>query len=140
MVSTYSGTRAAQEGTLLLAQVRLLQNQAPIAVSDVQKFVASDPREEFRGPANALLGAALEEVNQPAQAAKAYEAAAAATSYAGVKSLYLLDAARTYALAGDSSKAAAIYQQIIRDHKSSGSAVEAQVRLGEIRRSGLKEG
>ena len=138
MVSTYSGTRAAQEGTLLLAQVRLLQKQNALAVSDLRKFIASGPRAEFRGPANGLLAAALEEAAQPADAAKAYESAAAATPYKGVKAQYLLDAARTYAVAGDTTQATRIYEQVTRDFKTQGSAVEAQVRLTELRKSAIK--
>ena len=140
MVSTYSGSRAGEEGALLLAQVRLLQNQAALAVGDLQKFVASGPRQEFRGPASGLLGTALEEVNKPAEAARAYEAAAAASPYKGVKAQYLLDAARAYVAAGDTARAASIYEQIIRDQKNGNSAVEAQVRLGELHRVLAKQG
>ena len=133
LISTYGGTRAAQEATLLLSQVRLLQNQAPMAVGELRKFVASGPRSEFRGPANGLLGAALEEAGQTGDAAKAYEAAAAATPYRGVKAQYLVDAPRSYTIAGDTATAAKIYEQLIRDFKDQSSAVEAQVRLAEIR-------
>jgi len=134
---TYSGTRAAEEGTLLLAQVRLLQKQPALAVGDLRKFVASGPRREFLGPANGLLGAALEEAGQPGEAGKAYEAAAAATPYRGVKAQELLDAARTFATAGDTTKAAATYDQLIRDFKDQSSALEAKVRLAELRKSPL---
>ncbi|MBI4500842.1 MAG: tetratricopeptide repeat protein [Gemmatimonadetes bacterium] len=139
LISTYSGTRAAQEATLLLSQVRLLQNQAALAVGDLRKFVSSGPRSEFRGPANGLLGAALEEASQPGEAAKAYEAAAAATPYRGVKAQYLVDAARTYATAGDTAKAARIYEELVRDFKDQSSAVEAKVRLSEIRPAALRQ-
>jgi predicted negative regulator of RcsB-dependent stress response len=138
LVSTFGGTRAAQEATLLLAQVRLLQKQTPLAVSDLRKFVASGPRPEFRGPANGMLGAALEEASQPGEAAKAYEKAAAETPYKGIKSQYLLDAARTYAIAGDTAQAAKIYQQVITDFKTQSSSVEAQVRLAELRKTPFK--
>jgi outer membrane protein assembly factor BamD (BamD/ComL family) len=138
LVSTFGGTRAAQEATLLLAQVRLLQKQAPLAISDLRKFVTSGPRPEFRGPANGMLGAALEEGSQPAEAAKAYEKAAAETPYKGIKSQYLLDAARTYANAGDTAQAAKIYEQVIKDFKTQSSSVEAQVRLYELRRAPTK--
>ncbi len=133
LVSTYSGTRAAEEATLLLSQVRLLQNQAPIAVGDLRKFVASGPRPEFRGPANGLLGAALEEANQPAEAARAYEAAATATPYKGIKAQHLMDAARAYTAAKDTVQAVRLYEQIIKDYKTQAAAVEAQVRLNEVR-------
>jgi predicted negative regulator of RcsB-dependent stress response len=138
MVSTYSGTRAAQEATLLLAQVKLLQNQPALAVADLKKFVASGPRSEFLGPANGLLASALEEAGQPKDAAKAYETAAGETPYKGVKAQYLMEAARTYTTAGDTAQAAKIYEQVATDFKTQSSAIEAQVRLAEIRKSVLK--
>ena len=138
MVSTYGGTRAAEEATLLLAQVKLLQNQPALAVADLKKFVSSGPRAEFRGPANGLLGSALEEAGQPGEAAKAYEAAGADTPYKGVKGQYLMDAARTYAVAGDTAKAASIYEQLTRDFKAQSAGLEAELRLAELRKSVLK--
>jgi outer membrane protein assembly factor BamD (BamD/ComL family) len=137
LTATYSGTRAAEEATLLLAQVRLLQKQPALAIGDLRKFVASGPRKEFLGPANGLLGAALEEAGQPGEAAKAYEASAATTPYRGIKAQELLDAARTYSSIRDTTKAAAIYDQLIRDFKDQSSALEARVRLAELRKSPL---
>jgi len=139
MVSTYGGTRAAQEATLLLAQVQLLQKQPALAVGNLRKFLASSPREEFRGPANGLLGAALEESAQPLEAAKAYEAAANATSYKGVEAQYLVDAGRTFAAAGDTAQAARVYERVIKEFKSQSAAAEAEVRLAELRKSPPKE-
>lgn len=139
MVSTYGGTRAAQEATLLLAQVQLLQKQPALAVGNLRKFLASSPREEFRGPANGLLGAALEESAQPLEAAKAYEAAANATSYKGVEAQYLVDAGRTFATAGDTAQAARVYERVIKEFKSQSAAAEAEVRLAELRKSPPKE-
>jgi predicted negative regulator of RcsB-dependent stress response len=133
VVTTFGGTRAAEEATLMLAQVRLLQKQAALAVGDLRKFIAGGPRPEFRGPANGLLGAALEEAGQAAEAAKAYETAAGTTPYREIKAQYLLDAARTSSVAGDTTKAAALYGQLIGGFKEQNVAVEARVRLTELR-------
>lgn len=135
--STYGGTRAAQEAMLLLAQVRLAQNQAALVVSDLQRFIASGPREEFRGPANGLLGSALEETGQFGDASKAYEAAAQATPYIGIKAQYLLDAGRAAELAGNVAQATRLYQRVATGFDQTPSAFEAQVRLGELTKSGL---
>src|SRR5438067_561058 len=43
LIGTYSGTRAAEEASLLLSQVRLLQNQPALAVGDLRKFISSGP-------------------------------------------------------------------------------------------------
>ncbi len=139
LVSTYGGTRAAQEASLLLAQVRLLQNQSAVAVGDLRKFLSSGPRPEFRGPGHFLLAGALEEAGQPAEAAREYEAAAAATPYKGIQAQYLIDAARTYATARDTAHAATLYERVIRDYKTQGAAVEAQVRLQELRKTPLNQ-
>ena len=136
LASTYGGTRAAQEAMLLLAQVRLAQNQAALVVTDLRRFVSSGPREEFRGPANGLLGTALEETGQFADAVKAYEAAVEATSYKGVKAQYLIDAARVAQAAGDTAQAAKFYERIAGEFSGTPSAVEAEVRLGELRKTG----
>jgi TolA-binding protein len=125
---------------LLLAQVRLTQNEPALVVSDLRRFVAAGPRAEFRGPANGLLGAALEETGQFADAVKAYEAAVEATPYSGIKAQYLLDAARSAHTAGDTTLAARFYERIAADFSGTPSAVEAEVRLGELRKTGLTPG
>ncbi len=139
VVSTFDGTRAGQEATLLLAQVRLLQGQPALAVGDLRKFVGSGPRVEFRGPGSALLGGALEEAGQPGEAAKAYEAAANATEYKGIKAQYLMDAARTFATAGNVDQAIRIYERVVNEFKTQSSSVEAQVRLTELRKNALSK-
>lgn len=135
--SDYRGTRAAEEAQLILAQVRLAQNQAALVASDLRRYVESGPRDEFRGPAYGLLGTALEETGQFAEAAKAYEQAIAATPYNGIKAQYLVDQARALVGSGDSARAIAIYQRVMADFETTSSAYEAQVRLGELTKSGF---
>jgi len=137
LASTYGGTRAADEAALLLAQFRLAQNQAALVVSDLRRFIAAGPRAEFRGPANGLLGAALEETGQFADAVKAYEAAVDATPYDGIKAQYLLDAARSAQTADDTAQAVRFYERVTTDFSDTPSVVEAGVRLGELRKTGL---
>jgi len=132
LISTYGGTRAAQEATLLLAQIRLLDNQATIAAADLRTFIESGPRTEFRAPASGLLGAALEEAGQFREAAQSYERAAEATSYAGVKNQHLLDAGRAYTMAGDTASATAVYQRILDLARSGTDSVEALIRVSEL--------
>lgn len=139
LINAYGGTTAAQEAALLLAQVRLLQDQAPLAIADLRKFTSEGPKSQFRGPAFALLGAALEEQGQVAEGAAAYDAAAAAYAYDAVKAQYLLDAARAYRLANDTALAAARYERVITEFKTQPSAIEAKVRLAEMRATPLKK-
>ncbi|MSR07501.1 MAG: tetratricopeptide repeat protein [Gemmatimonadetes bacterium] len=137
LVSTYGGTRAAQEAALLLAQVRLVQGQATLVVADLQRFVSSGPREEFRGPAHGLLGSALEETGQFADASRAFQAASDATPYSGVKAQYLLDAGRSATASGDTMQAGRLFERVATEFNGTPSAVEAEIRLGELRKAGL---
>ena len=103
----------------------------------MRRFIAAGPRAEFRGPANSLLGAALEETGLFADAVKAYEAAVDATPYAGIQAQYLLDAARAAQAVGDTAQATRFYERIATDFSDTPSVVEAGVRLGELRKTGL---
>jgi outer membrane protein assembly factor BamD (BamD/ComL family) len=134
LIGTYGGTRAAQEGSLLLAQIRLLDNQATIAAADLQTFIQSGPRREFRAPASGLLGAALEESGRFGEAARAYEDAAAATPYAGVRNQHLLDAARAHTMARDTASATAVYQRILSLAESGADSIEPLIRISELRK------
>jgi len=135
LVATYSGTVAGDEATILLAQVRLLQNQGPLAVADLKKFVAGNPHPQFRGPAYQLLGSSLEEVGQYADASKAYTDAAAAFDYKPLRAQSLIDAGRGYWLAGDTAQAARSYERILSEFSDQPSVLEARIRLAELRKS-----
>ena len=135
LVSSYGGTVSGDEASLLLAQVRLLQNQAPLAVADLKKFVASAPHDQFRGPGQQLLGSALEQLGQAADAGRAYEAAAAGFTYRPIRAQSLNDAGRAYWLAADTARAATAYERVVREFSDQPSALEAKIRLSELRRS-----
>src|SRR2546425_413723 len=57
LVENYAGTRAAQEGTILLAQVRLAQGQNQLAVDLLRRF-APDAGKAYQAQAYGLLGGA----------------------------------------------------------------------------------
>ena len=63
MVENYAGTRAAQEGTILLAQIRLVQGQSQQAIELLKGFAPRADR-AFRAQAYGLLGAAYEDAGQ----------------------------------------------------------------------------
>src|SRR6267143_1932018 len=77
VVENYSGTNAAEEGRLLLANVRLLQGQPQQAVTVLQDW-ASGAGQAFRSQAYSLLGAAYENLGRFRDAADAYEKASSA--------------------------------------------------------------
>src|SRR5213080_1295768 len=131
VVENYAGTHAAQEGTILLAQVRLAQGQTQQAIDVLQRY-APKADKDFRAQAYGLLGAALENALKPRDAAAAYEQAAAAGQYPFLRGQFLADAGRAWIAAGDTTKALAAYRTIVQQLDSATAVGEAKVRLGEL--------
>jgi tetratricopeptide (TPR) repeat protein len=131
VVENYSGTHAAQEGSILLAQVRLAQGQTQQAIDALQRF-APKADKQFRAQAYGLLGAAYENALRPKDAAAAYEAAADAAEYPFLRAQFLSDAGRAWLSVGDTAKAIVAYRTIAEKLDSTSAAGEAKVRLGEL--------
>ena len=131
IVENYSGTNAAAEGRLVLAQVRLLQGQPQQAVELLQDF-APGAAAPFRAQAYGLLGAAYENLGRPRDAAEAYERGAERARLDFLKAQMLSDAGRTWAAAGDTAKAVAAYRRIVNELPKQPAVAEAKVRLGEL--------
>ena len=131
VVENFSGTHAAQEASILLAQARLAQGQTQQAIEVLQR---SAPKADkyFRAQSYALLGAAYENALRPKDAATAYEAAATAALYPFLRAQFLSDAGRAWLAAGDTAKALAAYRTIAEKLDSTTAAGEAKVRLGEL--------
>ena len=134
IIDSYGGTTAGDQANLLRGQVRLLQGQPALAVSELQQFVAKGPRAPYRAQAYGLLGSALEQARDFKAAGDAYEQAAGASTYALASGQMLLNAGRAYTLAGDSTAAGRVYQRALREHAGSPIATEAKLRLGELGR------
>jgi TolA-binding protein len=132
VATTYAGTDAGYEATLGIAQARLVAGQAELAISSLEDFIASNPPERFRGPANGLLGTALENTGKHAEAAAAYRRASELQTVDYLKAILLLDAGRAARLAGDTAAATAAYQEVIDRYGETPARSEAQVRLAEL--------
>ncbi|MGH2604419.1 MAG: tetratricopeptide repeat protein [Dehalococcoidia bacterium] len=127
----YAGTRAAQEATLLLGQVRLLQGQSEQAVNVLREFApGADPR--YRAQAYGLLGAAYENLGRMRDAAEAYRKAADVAQWPFLEAQFLSDAGRAWTAAGDTTAALASYGRIVNEFPETGPVVEARVRIGEL--------
>ena len=137
LISGYRGTTAAEEGTLLLAQIRLQQGQPELAVAALRELLAGAPRERFRAPAHSLLGTALEQLGNLEEAARAYRDGARTARYELLELQLLMEAGRAFTMAGDTAEAATIYEGIIREHPEAPGLSEVRLRLGEIRRSDI---
>ena len=131
LVENYSGTNAAAEARLLLAQVRLLQGQPQQAVELLRGFAPSAAA-GFRAQAYGLLGAAYENLGRLREAAEAYQEGAEAARLDFLKAQMLSDAGRAWTNAADTARAIATYRRIIDDFPKEGVATEAKVRLGEL--------
>ena len=131
ITENYSGTRAAQEGTLLLGQVRLLQGQAQQAIAVLRDF-APAAQKDYRAQAYGLLAAAYENISRPKEAGEAYQAAVDAAGMDFLRAQFLSDAGRAYLAAGDTAKAIQAYRRIVKDLYKTGPVQEARVRLGEL--------
>ena len=129
----YSGTRSANEASILLAQVRLGQGQSQ-QVIELLKQVAPEAHADYRSQAYGLLGAAYENVGHPKEAADAYEAAAGHARLPFQRAQFLSDAGRAWLAAGDTVHARSNYREIVTNLDSTTTAVEAKVRLGELDR------
>ncbi len=133
VIENYSGTNAAEEGRLLLANVRLLQGQAQQAVDALQNYAPGAGR-AYRAQAYGLLGAAYENLARFREAAEAYENGSAAARLDFQKAQLLSDAGRAWTSAGETAKAIAAYERIVKDFPEEGTVTEAKVRLGELRK------
>ena len=131
IIENYSGTSAAAEGRLLLAQVRLTQGQAQQAV-ELMKDWAPSAGAGFRSQAYGLLGAAYENLGKARDAAEAYQNGAERARMSFLKAQMLSDAGRAWAAAGDTTKAIAAYRRIVDDMPKEPAVMEATVRLGEL--------
>ena len=139
LITAYDGTPASEEARLVLGQVRLLSDQPDLAVADLQQFVAAGPRRQFRASAYSLLGAALEQSGNFADAAQAYLQGADGPGYELLLAELLMDAGRAFVLAGDTTAAVSAFQRVLTDFEEPPRAVEARLRLAELRRFDLAQ-
>jgi len=132
LISAYGGTIAAEDAALLLAQVRLTENQPAAAMVELRKLIDEGPRDQFLAPAHGLLGAAHEQAGSFDEAANEYLIAADAAWYDFLKAQYLVSAGRAFTEAGDTASAISAYRRVIDSYPDDVSATEALVRLGEL--------
>jgi TolA-binding protein len=132
VVSQFSGTPAAYEATLGIAQTHLVAGQNELAVTSLGDFLKTNPPPEYAATANQLLGTAYENLGKFAEALAAYRKSADLATMDYVKAAALLDAGRAARLGKKPDEAKAIYREIIAKYPKTGSVTEAQVRLTEL--------
>jgi predicted negative regulator of RcsB-dependent stress response len=132
LVTRFGGTRAAQEGALILTQLLYEQGKYQEGINRIEPLTRSDEPYVSSSALN-LVGAGYEQLGQLPKAAESYRKAADVTTFANERASYLASAARASAGAGNLAEAKRIWTQLVDDPKTpAGTASEARVRLGEI--------
>jgi tetratricopeptide (TPR) repeat protein len=132
LVERYAGTSAADEATILLNEIRLLNGETDVAVKALQEFVQKGRQRYHEASAYSLLGGGLENQGKFREAAAAYRRAAAAAELGFLKAQYLLDAGRAFAAAADTVDAKASFGEVLAKFGDLNQAAEARVRMAEI--------
>jgi predicted negative regulator of RcsB-dependent stress response len=130
LVKRYPNTRAAQEGTLLLARLLYQKGSYQQGITALAGLVSSDDAALAAGAEN-LTAAGYEEMKKFADAAAHYQKAAALTPYGTYRDDYQASAARALTEAGKTDEARKIWTELAADPTASVSA-EARVRLGQL--------
>ncbi|MFN2317467.1 MAG: tetratricopeptide repeat protein [Gemmatimonadales bacterium] len=138
VVDTYRGTDAAMQATLALNQVRMESEQAQLAVDGLREFLASSPPAPYAAAANRLLGLALEDAGEPAEAAAAFQNSADLADQDFLKAEALLAAGRAWRAAGNTEAAITALRRIVAEFAEAGVAAEATVRLAELTKGAME--
>ncbi len=126
----YAGTSAGDRASLLLAQSLMTQGKTAEALKKLEALAAGGGTARLGSTLQTLMAAAYENLDKPAEAAKAY-LAAATTSFGDAKLQRQADAARAYMAAGNTTEAMKLWTELAKDERGP-LAAEAHVRLGEL--------
>jgi predicted negative regulator of RcsB-dependent stress response len=135
--SRYGSTEAGVEAAMLLAQVDYDAGKTQDGISLLEKVQGSRAASSVQGTILNLEGEGYAQLGKLTDAAKKYEAAAAATDFENEKAFYQAKAARAYQSAGDAAKAKQIWTALA-SNPSGTMATEARVRLGELEAQPVK--
>jgi predicted negative regulator of RcsB-dependent stress response len=130
--SKYGKTPAGIEAAMLLSQIDYDQGKFQDGITRLQKIAGSSAAGTNQSAILSLMGDGYSQMGKGAEAAKAYERAAEATSFENERSFQLAKAARAYQTAGDTAKAHAAWTALLNDPKAEAVAAEARVRIGEL--------
>lgn len=128
--SSYAGTPAAAQGTVLLANLHYEQGRYAEARSYYQRYLDNyEPLDVLAYAAQSGLGACLEAEGQLLAAAEHYEAHAAQRAGTIHEAMARMEAARIYGLAGERDKQQAQLEQVSRAFTQYPIAAQARAAL-----------
>ena len=130
VVTRYKGTGAGTEAAMLLAQTNYNAGKYQDGVKVLEQVSGKAGGGE--ASLQSLIGDGNSQMGRQADAAKAYERAAAAAEFDTERAYYRAKAARSYASAGNANDAKRIWSQLASDDKAQAVAAEARVRLAEL--------
>ena len=128
----YPGTSAGAEAGLLLAQVKLEQDDSQGAVTTLRDLAARNESGPYATPIRVLLGDALAQLGKPAEAAAEYDRASSLTQAPNERALLLAKIGRAQGAAGNAARAREAWEALANQSDSPSLAAEARVRLGEL--------
>jgi predicted negative regulator of RcsB-dependent stress response len=128
----YAGTSAGAEAGMLLAQLKLEQNDNQGAVTALKDLAAKIPSGPYAASIRGLLGDAYAQLGKPAEAAAEYERAGLLTQMPNERAMLLAKIGRAYSAAGNDHKAREAWESLANQQDNKGLAAEARVRLGEL--------
>jgi len=130
--SRWGSTPAGVEAAMLLAQVDYDTGKFQDGISLLKQIEGASAASSLQPTIKSLEGDGYAQMGKLADAAKAYESAAAAAPYDTEKSFQKAKAGRTYQAAGDTTKARQIWSELANDPKAEAMVSEARIRLGEL--------
>ena len=130
LVSSYAGTPAAAQGTIILANLYYAQGRYVEARGYYQRYLDNyEPLDVLAYAAQSGLGACLEAEGQLVAAAQHYETYAAQQAGTIREAMAQMEAARIYGLAGESNKQQALLEQVSRTFAQYPIAAQARAAL-----------
>jgi len=136
VATRYEGTTAGTQAALTLAQALYDQKKYKEGI-DALKKAESKASGDFKASVHLLEAGGYEELKDFANAAEQYKLAADATRFPVDKAEYQASAARSYAAAGKTAEAKALWTELAKD-ETSPMAAEARIRLGELQAAPMK--
>ena len=130
VISRYNGTSAGTQAGMLLAQTDYNAGKYQDGIKALESVAPKAGVSE--AAVRNLIGDGYSQMGRSADAAKAYERAADATTFANEKTFYRAKAARSYTTAGDITQAKKLWTVLATSDKPTAVTAEARVRLAEL--------